>query len=212
MTGDRSISARPTYRRASSPLRPSSSTVSASERRWTSFCTTTLPSRSESGCSTRSRTSLAATCASIACRSTTSASGRSRTQKARLRVRHRRRRPSLDRRVCDHGVLMPLDDLVAESRINRADFHAGEWEGTHAEGRQYGVPLLINPEVLFYRRDMLDACGVEPPKTYEPAACRGAQASRAAGEDLRHLLDRQRAAPPSAKPLSSSSRISASRS
>ena len=62
------------------------------------------------------------------------------------------------------GVLMPLDDLVAESRINRADFHAGEWEGTHAEGRQYGVPLLINPEVLFYRRDMLDACGAEPPK------------------------------------------------
>jgi multiple sugar transport system substrate-binding protein len=60
---------------------------------------------------------------------------------------------------------MPLDDLVAESRINRADFHAGEWEGTHAEGRQYGVPLLINPEVLFYRRDIFDACGVEPPTT-----------------------------------------------
>ena len=64
-----------------------------------------------------------------------------------------------------HGILMPLDDLVAESRINRADFHAGEWEGTHAEGRQYGVPLLTNPEVLFYRRDIFDACGVEPPTT-----------------------------------------------
>lgn len=63
------------------------------------------------------------------------------------------------------GILMPLDDLVAESRINRADFHAGEWEGTHAEGRQYAVPLLTNPEVLFYRRDIFDACGVTPPAT-----------------------------------------------
>jgi multiple sugar transport system substrate-binding protein len=65
------------------------------------------------------------------------------------------------------GVLMPLDDLVAESRINRADFHAGEWEGTHAEGRQYGVPLLTNPELLYYRKDMFAACGVEPPTTTE---------------------------------------------
>jgi multiple sugar transport system substrate-binding protein len=63
------------------------------------------------------------------------------------------------------GILMPLDDLVAESRINRADFHAGEWEGTHAESRQYAVPLLTNPEVLFYRRDIFDACGVTPPAT-----------------------------------------------
>jgi multiple sugar transport system substrate-binding protein len=63
------------------------------------------------------------------------------------------------------GILMPLDDLVAESPINRADFHAGEWEGTHAEGRQYAVPLLTNPEVLYYRRDIFDACGVAPPAT-----------------------------------------------
>jgi multiple sugar transport system substrate-binding protein len=63
------------------------------------------------------------------------------------------------------GILMPLDDLVAESRINRADFHAGEWEGTHTEGRQYAVPLLTNPELLYYRKDMFAACGVEPPTT-----------------------------------------------
>ena len=78
------------------------------------------------------------------------------------------------------GILMPLDDLVAESRINRADFHAGEWEGTHAEGRQYGVPLLTNPEVLFYRKDMFDACGVEPPTTTDQllAAARKLHAPR----------------------------------
>jgi multiple sugar transport system substrate-binding protein len=63
------------------------------------------------------------------------------------------------------GILMPLDDLVAESAINRADFHPAEWEGTYAEGRQYAVPLLTNPEVLFYRRDMFDACGIVPPAT-----------------------------------------------
>jgi multiple sugar transport system substrate-binding protein len=63
------------------------------------------------------------------------------------------------------GVLMPLDDLVAGSSINRADFHAAEWEGTYANSHQYGVPLLTNPEVLYYRRDMFDAGGVEPPAT-----------------------------------------------
>lgn len=65
----------------------------------------------------------------------------------------------------DRAILMPIDDLVAEGGINRADFYPAEWEGTHAEGRQYAVPLLTNPEVLFYRRDMLDACGVSPPTT-----------------------------------------------
>jgi len=63
------------------------------------------------------------------------------------------------------GILMPLGDLVAGSAINRADFHPAEWEGTHAEGHQYALPLSINPEVLFYRRDMLDAAGVAPPAT-----------------------------------------------
>jgi multiple sugar transport system substrate-binding protein len=75
---------------------------------------------------------------------------------------------------------MPLDDVVAESRINRADFYSGEWEGTHAEGRQYGVPLLTNPEILFYRRDMFDAGGVEPPATTDQllAAARKLHAPR----------------------------------
>jgi multiple sugar transport system substrate-binding protein len=63
------------------------------------------------------------------------------------------------------GILMPLDDLVAESTINRADFHPAEWEATHLDGHQYALPLLTNPEVLFYRRDMFDAHSVAPPAT-----------------------------------------------
>ena len=63
------------------------------------------------------------------------------------------------------GVMMPIDDLVGEGAINRADFHPAEWEGTHFEGRQFALPLLTNPELLFYRRDMFDACGIAPPTT-----------------------------------------------
>lgn len=63
------------------------------------------------------------------------------------------------------GVLMPLDDLAADGTIDRADFLPAEWEGTHVNGRQYALPLLTNPEVLFYRRDMLQANGIEPPTT-----------------------------------------------
>ncbi len=63
------------------------------------------------------------------------------------------------------GILMHLDELVADGSVDRADFHPAGWEGTHVNGKQYALPLLTNPEVLFYRRDMLDACGVAPPTT-----------------------------------------------
>lgn len=77
-------------------------------------------------------------------------------------------------------ILLPLDDLVAQSRINVADFHPAEWEGTHAEGRRHALPLLTNPEVLFYRRDVFDAAGIAPPATTDDvlAAARALHAPR----------------------------------
>lgn len=79
-----------------------------------------------------------------------------------------------------HGVLMPLDDMVAQGTINRTDFHPAEWEGTYARGRQYAIPLLTNPEVLFYRRDAFDSLGIAPPTTTDEllAAARRLHAPR----------------------------------
>ncbi len=63
------------------------------------------------------------------------------------------------------GVLLPLDELIALSGLNRADFYPASWAAGRAGGHQYGIPLQTTPEVLVYRRDMLEARGLEPPAT-----------------------------------------------
>ncbi|MCB1489747.1 MAG: extracellular solute-binding protein [Bauldia sp.] len=63
------------------------------------------------------------------------------------------------------GVLRPLDDLVASSSINVADFHPAGWKGAFYNGHPYGVPIHTTPELLFYREDLFDEAGVTPPET-----------------------------------------------
>jgi len=62
-------------------------------------------------------------------------------------------------------ILLPLDDLIATSDINRADFHPAHWEAAHFAGRQYGIPFQTNSALLFCRNDILQAHGLEPPVT-----------------------------------------------
>lgn len=63
------------------------------------------------------------------------------------------------------GVLMRLDALVAGSGMNTAEFFPAEWEGTHVDEAQYALPFQTNPELLFYRADLLGAHGLTPPQT-----------------------------------------------
>ncbi len=63
------------------------------------------------------------------------------------------------------GVLLPLDEWVAQSRINISDFHPAGWRGCGFRGRQYGVPIQTTPELLFYREDLLAEAGLSPPET-----------------------------------------------
>lgn len=65
----------------------------------------------------------------------------------------------------DSGVLLPLDEVLDLDRLDPADFHTAGWKATHWGGRAYGVPAQTTPELLFYRRDLLAAAGIEPPRT-----------------------------------------------
>jgi multiple sugar transport system substrate-binding protein len=65
----------------------------------------------------------------------------------------------------ENEVLLPLDDLIEASNVNRADFHPAEWEGARNRGQQRAIPLHTAPQVLFCRRDMFEAVGVELPLT-----------------------------------------------
>ncbi|MEZ5665938.1 MAG: extracellular solute-binding protein [Alphaproteobacteria bacterium] len=61
------------------------------------------------------------------------------------------------------GVLLPLDDLIARSRLNRLDFHPAAWEAGSYGGRQYGIPIQPTAELLWYRRDLLERRGLPSP-------------------------------------------------
>lgn len=65
----------------------------------------------------------------------------------------------------ERGVLLPLDDVATDSTINREDFYSAAWRGAVADDKQYAIPILINPEILFYRTDLLHDAGLIPPET-----------------------------------------------
>ncbi|MEI4232934.1 extracellular solute-binding protein [Roseovarius sp. D22-M7] len=65
----------------------------------------------------------------------------------------------------ERNILMPLDEIMDVARLDPADFHTAGWKAAHWGGRPYGVPAQTTPELLFYRRDLLTAAGLEPPAT-----------------------------------------------
>jgi len=67
--------------------------------------------------------------------------------------------------LADLGILMPLDELIEDSKINRADFHPAEWEGVLTSDHQYGLPLQTNQEILFCRQNFFDEAGFQLPST-----------------------------------------------
>lgn len=63
------------------------------------------------------------------------------------------------------GVLTPLDEIAAESNVNSADFVSAAWRGAIVDERQYAIPILINPQLLFYRKDLFAQLDAKPPRT-----------------------------------------------
>lgn len=63
------------------------------------------------------------------------------------------------------GVLAPLDEVASDSNLNSADFVSAAWRGTLVDEAQYAIPILINPQLLFYRKDLFDELNAEKPLT-----------------------------------------------
>ncbi len=60
------------------------------------------------------------------------------------------------------GVLAPLGENVAEAP---GDFLAFALAGCRQDGELWGLPLQAQAELLWYRRDLFAAAGLEPPRT-----------------------------------------------
>ena len=81
----------------------------------------------------------------------------------------------------EKGVLLPLDECLDLDRLDPPDFHTAGWMAAHWGGRAYGVPGQTTPELLFYRKDLFAAAGLEPPETTDKLI-----------EAARHFHDPQR--------------------
>jgi multiple sugar transport system substrate-binding protein len=63
------------------------------------------------------------------------------------------------------GWTIPVEDILPEPE--REAFFPGTIEGATYDDQLYAVPWYNNGPGLFYRKDLLDEAGMEPPKSYD---------------------------------------------
>ena len=69
--------------------------------------------------------------------------------------------------LADERVVLPLDEVIADTRYNSSDFHNAAWRGSSWRGRQYGLPIQPTVEVLLCREDLFADAGLSLPQTTE---------------------------------------------
>ncbi len=69
--------------------------------------------------------------------------------------------------MAEEGRLLPLDALIAETGFDQSDIYPDALASSKWRGVQYGVPIMVSGEILVYRKDLLAAAGLEPPRTVE---------------------------------------------
>jgi len=67
------------------------------------------------------------------------------------------------------GQLLPIDDLVADLDQRMGGFLPNSLAGVTYEGKTYGIPQVMLAEMLYVRKDLLEAAGMEFPKTWDEA-------------------------------------------
>lgn len=65
------------------------------------------------------------------------------------------------------GYLLELDDALDAPDVNGDDFLSTALEVARWEGTLYGFPQTVHPHLLWYRRDLFEEEGREPPATME---------------------------------------------
>ena len=63
------------------------------------------------------------------------------------------------------GQVAPLDDLFTADV--KSDFDPTDLATNTVDGKIYAVRMIRDPQLLYYRKSMLDAAGVKPPTTFE---------------------------------------------
>ncbi|MEV6642951.1 sugar ABC transporter substrate-binding protein [Amycolatopsis sp. NPDC051371] len=62
-----------------------------------------------------------------------------------------------------NGLLAPLDDVIAPAK---ADFSPAALDTVTVDGKIYGVKMIDDVMMLYFRKSALQAAGVQPPQTF----------------------------------------------
>ncbi|MFK4085677.1 ABC transporter substrate-binding protein [Kribbella sp. NPDC020789] len=60
--------------------------------------------------------------------------------------------------------VVPLDDIIADVKD---DFSPGDLATNTIDGKVYGIRMIVDPQVIYYRKSMLDKAGIKPPETVD---------------------------------------------
>ncbi|MEM7696496.1 MAG: sugar ABC transporter substrate-binding protein [Pseudomonadota bacterium] len=82
--------------------------------------------------------------------------------------------------------LVSIDEKMAEDGISMDRYPAAFARSAQFEGRTMGFPLRAHAQLMFYRKDVFEELGIEPPKTWDDVVAIGA-AMKEAGSDMSPL-------------------------
>jgi multiple sugar transport system substrate-binding protein len=68
---------------------------------------------------------------------------------------------------CNDGQLLELQTLQAESSFSGADFYDAVWRAGWYKSQLFAIPLQPTVDFLWYRQDLFEAEGLEPPRTFD---------------------------------------------
>jgi multiple sugar transport system substrate-binding protein len=69
--------------------------------------------------------------------------------------------------LCRDGELADLRASQASGSFSGADFYDAVWQAGWNDGRLYAIPLQPTLEFLWYREDLFEADGLDPPRTFD---------------------------------------------
>jgi multiple sugar transport system substrate-binding protein len=69
--------------------------------------------------------------------------------------------------MASHGRFLALDGMMRDSQVDLDDFYPDALATSRFGDVQFGIPVLATAELLVYRRDLLLAAGVTPPRTVD---------------------------------------------
>ncbi len=65
------------------------------------------------------------------------------------------------------GYLEPLDQRIADDKVDMTDYPKVFVESAKYKDKMIGLPVRAQAQLLFYRKDLFDKAGVQPPKTMD---------------------------------------------